>query len=136
MSSIRYVQKNTEGPMKIRALVVDDDRLQLKLLIAFLKKLNFEGNTAENGEEAVKKMRAGQYDICFMDIQMPRMDGVEATKIIKNEITKDMPIIAVTALEDFNYDRSIKEGLDDYIKKPVSMEQLKEVIVKHCTKDQ
>jgi len=118
--------------MKIRALVVDDDKIQLRLFIAFLKKLNFEGNTAINGEEAVEKMRDGQYDICFMDIQMPVMDGIEATRIIKEEINRDIPIIAVTALDDFNYDKSIKEGLDDYLGKPVSLDQLKEVITKHC----
>ena len=118
--------------MKIRALVVDDDKIQLKLLIAFLKKLNFEGNTAKNGEEAVNKMRSGHYDICFMDIQMPVMDGIEATKIIKEEVNKDIPIIAVTALNNFSYDKSIEVGLDDYLGKPVSLEQLKEVIDKHC----
>jgi len=121
--------------MKIRALVVDDDRIQLKLLIMFLKKLNFEGNTAKNGEEAVEKMKAGQYDICFMDIQMPIMDGIEATKLIREEITKDMPIIAITALDNFNYDRSIETGMNDCLKKPVSLEQLKEVITKHCDQD-
>jgi len=121
--------------MKIRALVVDDDKIQLRLLTAFLKKLNFEGNTAVNGEEAVNKMRNGRYDICFMDIQMPVMDGIEATKIIKEEINKDVPIIAVTALSDFNYEKSIKEGLDDYLSKPVSLEQLKRIINKHCNEN-
>ena len=121
--------------MKIRALVVDDDKLQLTLLAAFLKKLNFEGNTAQNGEEAVEKLKDGQYDICFMDIQMPVMDGIEATKIIREKITKDMPIIAVTALDNFNYDRSIETGMNDCLKKPVSLEQLKEVIAKHCDQD-
>ncbi len=120
--------------MKIRALVVDDDKLQLRLITAFLKKLNFEGSTAENGVEAVELMKNGHYDICFMDIQMPRMDGIEATRTIKKEINKDIPIIAVTALSEFNYDLSIKMGLDDYMGKPVSLEQLKKVIEKHCKK--
>jgi len=118
--------------MKIRALVVDDDKTQLTLITAFLKKLNFEGNTAANGEEAVNIMRDGQFDICFMDLQMPVMDGVEAAKIIKEEINKDLPIIAVTGMDNFQYDDNIKNFIDDYLIKPVSMEQLKEVIVKHC----
>jgi len=118
--------------MKIRALVVDEDIIQLRLLTAYLKKLNFEGNTAVNGEEAVNKMRTGQYDICFMDIQMPVMNGIEATKIIKEEINKDVPIIAVTALINFNYEKCIKAGLDDYLSKPVSLEQLEGIIEKHC----
>jgi len=62
---------------------------------------------------------------------MPVMDGIEATRIIKEEITKDVPIIAVTALNDFNYDKSIEAGMDGYLGKPVTLEQLKEVIAKH-----
>ena len=127
------IKKKGNNHMKIRALVVDDDKTQLKLFISFLKKLNFEGNTAANGEEAVDKMKNdGGYDICFMDIQMPVMDGVEATKIIKEEITKDTPIIAITAMPDFNYDKSVEMGMDDYLGKPVALEQLKEVIARHC----
>jgi len=118
--------------MKIRALVVDDDQTQLRLLTAFLKKLNFEGNTAVNGEEAVDKMRDGQYDICFMDLQMPIMNGLEASQIIKEEITKDVPIIAVTGMDNFQYDDNIKKCMDDFIEKPVSLERLEVIIAKHC----
>jgi CheY-like chemotaxis protein len=118
--------------MKIRALVVDDDKVQLKLLLASLKKLNFEGDTASNGEEAVNKIRNGQFDICFMDIQMPLMDGVEATKIIREKINKDIPIIAITAMTDFDHNKSIASGMNGYLNKPITLEQLKEVIAKHC----
>ena len=121
--------------MKIKALVVDDNKIQLTLLAAFLKKLNFESDTAINGEEAVNKIRGGQFDICFMDIQMPVMDGIEATKIIREEITKDIPIIAVTSLADFNYDKSIEVGMNDYLDKPVSLEQLEAIISKHCNQN-
>ena len=118
--------------MKIKALIVDDDEIHLKILMMFLKKLSFEGSTALNGVEAVNLMKSGHYDICFMDIQMPVMDGIEATRTIKKEIDKDIPIIAVTALSEFNYDKSIEMGLDDYLSKPVSLAQLKDVINKHC----
>jgi len=112
--------------MKIKALVVDDDGIQLKLLTTFLKKLNFEGNTATNGEEAVEKMRDGEYDICFMDIQMPVMDGWEATRRLKESVdTKHIPIIAVTAhAMEGDREKIIRAGCDDYIAKPVDIEDL------------
>ncbi len=118
--------------MKIKALVVDDDHLLLKLLVKYLKELNFEGNSASNGQEAVDKLRNGQYDICFIDIQMPVMDGIEATKIIREEISKDIPIIAITSLSDFSYEKSLEAGMSDYLKKPVELATLKEIIAKHC----
>jgi len=120
--------------MKIRALVVDDDHLLLKLLVSYLKRLNFEGKTAVNGKEAVEILRTGQFDICFMDIQMPIMDGIEATKVIREEISKDIPIVAVTSLENFTYEKSLEAGMNDYLKKPVEFETLKEVIAKYCQK--
>lgn len=112
--------------------MVDDDHVQLKLLVSFLKKMDFEGNTAADGKEAVEKLKDGQYDIVFMDIQMPEMDGIEATRIIREELNITLPIIAVTSMDDFDYDKSIASGMNDYLKKPVALEQLKEVITKHC----
>lgn len=123
---------DTKVPRKIKALVVDDDRLQLKLLVKYLESLNCTGKMAENGQKAVDLLKNENFDICFMDIQMPVMDGVEAAKIIKENITKDMPIIAVTSMQEFNYEVSRKFGLDDYLGKPVSLEGLKGVIAKHC----
>jgi len=126
--------KPKEDKVKIRALVVDDNILNLKLLTAFLKKMNFEGDAAVNGEEAVEKMRGNQYDICFMDIQMPVMGGVEATKIIRKEISQDIPIIAVTAVNDFTLKKSLEAGMTDYLSKPVSLAVLKTIISKYCNK--
>jgi len=65
---------------------------------------------------------------------MPVMGGVEATKIIKEEVSKDMPIIAITGIDNFTYEKSIENGMDDYLNKPVDIETLKAVISKHCIK--
>ena len=118
--------------MKIRVLVVDDDPMQLKLLTTFLTKLNLTSTTAKNGIEAVERMREDRYDIILMDIQMPQMDGAEATRIIRNEISKDVPIIAVTAINNFTFKKCIELGMNDYLPKPVNAEMLNEVIAKHC----
>lgn len=131
----RTKMEDTNGDKKkIQTLVVDDDLLNTKLLVAFLKKLDCESDTAVNGEEAVAKIKDKQYDICFMDIQMPIMGGVEATKIIREEITKDLPIIAVTAIAEFTQDKSIEAGMNDCLSKPVSIELLKKTVAKYTHK--
>jgi len=120
--------------ISIKALVVDDNSLNLKLLSVFLKKLNIEGDVAVNGQEAVEMARNNQYDICFMDIQMPVMGGVEATKIIRKEISKDLPIIAVTAVSEFTLENSLEAGMNDFLSKPVDLTVLKDIISKYCKK--
>ena len=118
--------------MKYKALVVDDNALNLKLLTAFLKKLGCACDTAVNGQEAVAKAKNSIYDICFMDIQMPVMSGTEATKVIRETISQDLPIIAVTAVSDYTRERSLADGMNDYIGKPVDREKLKGILAKHC----
>lgn len=124
--------KNKQWDLK--ALIVDDNSLNVKLLSVFLKKLNVEGAVAVNGQEAVNMAKADQYDICFMDIQMPVMGGVEATKIIREEISKDLPIIAITAVSEFTLEKSLEAGMNDYISKPVDLAVLKNIILKYCKK--
>ena len=106
--------------------------MQLKLLIKLLKSLDFQGKTAKNGQEAVDLVKNEGFDICFMDIQMPVMDGIEATKIIKQDLKKTMPVIAVTSIDGFSHEKSIAAGLDGYLKKPVDLNHLKQVIEKYC----
>jgi CheY-like chemotaxis protein len=120
--------------MKFKVLVVDDNSINLKLLTAFLKKLDCTCDTAVNGEEAVMKVKSRPYDICFMDIQMPVMSGVEATQIIREEVSQDLPIIAVTAVSDYSRERSLADGMNDFISKPVDRERLKDILSKHCHK--
>ena len=126
------MRKKTPMRMKFKALVVDDNPMNLKLLTAFLTKLNCACDTAVNGEEAVTKARCGTYDICFMDIQMPVMSGVDATRIIRQEISKELPIIAVTAVNGYTRNRSLADGMNDYLGKPVNWAVLKSILAKFC----
>lgn len=118
--------------MNIKALIVDDDRIHLKLLKNYLLKLECDSILASNGQEAVDIARKQTFDICFMDIQMPVMDGISASKIIKSEVAPTLPIIATTTLTDFDYDKSIAAGMDDYLKKPVDFSALRTVVEKHA----
>jgi len=126
--------KTRDKPMNLKALIVDDNSMNVKLLSVFLKKLNIEWDIAINGQEAVDMTRNKPYDICFMDIQMPVMGGVEATKIIREEISTDLPIIAITAVVEFTHENSLETGMDDFIAKPVDLKVLKDIIFKYCNK--
>jgi len=126
--------KTRDKPMNLKALIVDDNSMNVKLLSVFLKKLNIEWDIAINGQEAVDMTRNKPYDICFMDIQMPVMGGVEATKIIREEISTDLPIIAITAVVEFTPEKSLEAGMNDFIAKPVDLKVLKDIIFKYCNK--
>lgn len=119
----------------LKVLEVDDDDGCSYLMCIYLKELGIkEIDTAFNGEEAVEKIKNNSYDIVLMDIKMPLMDGIEATKIIRKDISKDLPIIAVTAFvmpED--QEKYYESGMNGFCAKPVSGDTLKENILKFCS---
>jgi CheY-like chemotaxis protein len=88
---------------------------------------------AKNGKEAVEMLRKDNpYDIIFMDMQMPEMNGVDATRIIRNEICSDTPVIALSAAvlkED--RENATDAGMNDFLEKPVNVERLKEILKKY-----
>jgi len=97
---------------------------------ALLNSTDYNIDTADNGIEAIEMYKNGNYDIILMDIQMPLMDGYEATKIIRSDIKgKKIPIIALTA-NAFEQDKinCINSGMDDFLAKPIRKENLKEKI--------
>ena len=113
-----------------KALVAEDNIINQKLIVNILKGFGLTVDVANNGLEAVEKRKSVQdYDLIFMDIQMPIMDGIEATKIIKkyedeNGLTT-IPVIALTANAlKGDRERLLKEGLDEYISKPIEMAEL------------
>ncbi len=108
-------------------LVVEDNRINQKVLSHQLINLGYAIEVAENGEEAVAKVKTRRYDLIFMDVQMPVMDGFQATQEIRSlgEGLSSIPIVAVTA----NAFQSEKEkcfsfGMDDYLTKPVDKDRL------------
>ena len=118
----------TSGAKKI--VIVEDNPFNMELVhdILAIKGYDiYEAVDAEKGLEIINKIR---HDLVLMDIQLPGMDGVEATKIIKaQESTKDIPVIAVTA-NAMKGDREefISEGFDDYISKPIEISILTEKV--------
>jgi CheY-like chemotaxis protein/nitrogen-specific signal transduction histidine kinase len=115
----------------IRILVVDDVISNQQLMKAYLGMFGCISEFADNGQEAINKIKGGSYDICLMDIQMPILDGIEATKIIRAEISKDLPIIALTAAvmkEDLA--KSQAAGMNDFLTKPLEINKLKSMLLK------
>ena len=107
-------------------LLVDDNMVNRQVAGEILKKSGCNVDLAVNGHDAINKARQKHYDIIFMDIQMPDMDGVTATKKIKALGIKNLaPIVAMTAYSmKEDKERFIKSGLDDYISKPIKANEL------------
>ena len=114
-----------------KILVVDDNPMNRMLVVKVLQKKGFETDIAENGKIAVFKVGNNKYDMVLMDLQMPEMDGYEATKVIRarQDDKKDIPIIAMTAhATDGEKERCLALGMDEFIPKPFYPEELYEKI--------
>ncbi|MBF0385151.1 MAG: response regulator [Candidatus Omnitrophica bacterium] len=115
-------------------LVVDDLAPNWKLANAFLKKFGCESEYAQNGKEAVEKLMLQKYDLCLMDIHMPVMDGFDAIKYIRSNITNEMPIVVMlgTATQA-DYERAISLGANGSCEKPLSMDRIQRVLDRFVT---
>lgn len=116
-----------------RILLVEDNPVNQKLARIILNKAGYHVETANNGSEAVDMyMKTPQdFDLVFMDVQMPEMDGIEATKSIRKAGFKDIPIVALTshALKG-DREKCLKAGMNDYITKPIKREFVFDVLNK------
>ncbi|MCF2501844.1 ATP-binding protein [Dyadobacter sp. CY107] len=118
---------SSEFPLKI--LVAEDNLVNQKFIDYVLKKLGYEVAMAENGLQAIEKLAITMYDVILMDLQMPIMDGLEATKLIRKDHSTLPYIVALTAnamTEDRN--NCLNNGMDDYMAKPMKLEVIKEVL--------
>ncbi len=123
--------------MAQRILLVDDEEGIRKVLGISLADGGYEVSTAENGEQAIESVKKGTYDAVLMDIHMPVMDGLTATRIIREEIrNKDLPIIAMTAHTiNHNKEKCLQAGMDEFIPKPFKPAQLIAVLSKYFLPD-
>ncbi len=111
-----------------KLLIVDDNEMNLKVAKGLLEPLQVQIDTAENGKQAVEKVKKHQYDMVFMDHMMPVMDGVEATKAIRaldGEYFKELPIIALSANATVEAQTLFREnGFFDFVPKPIKVTEI------------
>jgi two-component system, sensor histidine kinase and response regulator len=109
----------------LRILVAEDNEINQKLIIRILSKLGYEAGLAHNGKEVLEMAALQSYDLILMDVQMPEMDGLEATRMVRLCLEKQPVIIAMTANAlDGDQNNCIQAGMDDYICKPVELNEL------------
>ena len=116
-------------------LIVEDDALNMKLLRSILQLKNFAVLEAENAEVGIQLAREHTPDMILMDIQLPGIDGVEATKLILNDgELKNTPIIAVSSLAmQSDKDVALSAGVKEYITKPINKKNLMNAIHKYLS---
>jgi two-component system, cell cycle response regulator DivK len=116
-------------------LVVDDFEDTLEMLKVLLEKLGYEVHLARDGWKAVESVKRQVPDLILMDMALPQVNGIAATKLIRqlNEAS-DIPIIAFTASGKFIYRQAIDAGCNDLIEKPVDIQKLKLILKKYLKK--
>lgn len=113
-----------QNPKK-KVLVVEDNPMNMILVKEILTANGFEVIEAYNGHDAIKRVSEERPDLILMDLNLPEMDGVTATKILKsNTPSKDIPIVAITASAmKGDEEKILAEGFDGYIAKPIDMKR-------------
>lgn len=116
-----------------RLLMAEDNEINRKLADLLFRRNNLSLDFANNGQEAVDAVLKDHYDLVFMDIEMPVLDGIEATKAIK-EAQGDAapPIVALTAHSlQGDRERFLEAGMVDYITKPIDLKRLEEILAQY-----
>lgn len=117
---------------KAFVLIVEDNTINQRLLHHWFQLWNVQYDIANNGAEAIEKLKINTYDLLLMDMQMPVMDGYAATKLIRNDLQLDVPIIAMTAhAMPGEKEKCLQAGMDDYVAKPLMEEDLKHMLLKY-----
>ncbi|MBN2011275.1 response regulator, partial [candidate division KSB1 bacterium] len=129
-------QNSAEDQQSLKILLAEDNIINQKVAVSLLtKKWKHNVTIANDGAEAIEALKNNDFDLILMDIQMPNMDGIEATKAIRNSnsanINSQIPIIAMTAhAMKGDKEKFLEAGMDDYISKPINVDEVLNVIKK------
>ncbi|MBC7949105.1 MAG: response regulator [Chitinophagaceae bacterium] len=123
--SIKPLSEHFGATFPLKILVAEDNLINQKIISKILSKLGYEATVANNGKEALEIVSNEPFDIILMDVQMPEMDGLEATRMIRTCLEVQPVIIALTAnVMQGDRDACMQAGMDDYLSKPVELKEL------------
>jgi CheY-like chemotaxis protein/nitrogen-specific signal transduction histidine kinase len=129
------LEKTPQLTKEVKVLVVEDNLINQRLIQILLQQYNLSVSISSNGLEAVEMSAKNKYDLIFMDIDMPQMNGIVATKKIKARFVSEqdrMPIIALTAMAmEGDKEMLLSEGLDDYLSKPITRDKIEYILNKY-----
>ena len=133
MAPADYGPRKLAAGQEVAVLVADDRQTNRDILVKLLAGAGFATDEARNGEEALAKLRAGRFQLVLMDVRMPIMNGLEATRIIRGDVDlRDIIVIAVSASAFPNSrERVIEAGCDDFLSKPLRAAEVFEKIARH-----
>ena len=125
------VEFSKQYPLSI--LIGEDDKMNQKFAMKILNKLGYQAHIANNGQEVLEMVSQRNYDVILMDVQMPVMNGLEATKMIRVCLA-DQPFIVAMTANTLQGDREecMKAGMDDYISKPINLKDLV-IVLERCS---
>jgi len=127
--AVPSTEQITEGSSSVRVLLVEDNAVNQRVVLAMLRKRQFVVDVASNGRQALDKLEGADevpYQLVLMDVQMPVLDGLETTRLIRRNVRwKNLPVIALTAhAMTGDRERCLEAGMNGYISKPVQTSQL------------
>jgi signal transduction histidine kinase/CheY-like chemotaxis protein len=128
-------EKNLANIYPMRILVADDNTINQRIVRKVFEMIGYNIDLASNGIEVLECIDKAKYDIIFMDIQMPLMDGYETTSAIRAQKSKQQPLIIAMTANAMNGDEQacLDQGMDDYISKPIVINQIRNIISKWGT---
>jgi CheY-like chemotaxis protein len=129
--SVLRAEHSKLPPMSI--LIAEDNMINQKLIVRILKILGQEADVTTNGKEALQAVHQKKYDIVLMDVQMPEMDGNEATQRIRSEVPhENQPVIIAMTAHTLQGDREkcLEAGMNDYMSKPILIDEVRNMVQK------
>ena len=121
-------------PSELSILIAEDNLINQKVAQSIFKNIGYEIEIAKNGKVAAEMVEKNKYDVVFMDLLMPEIDGYQATERIRKS-GHNLPIIAMSADDDGKTKAAaLKAGMNDYVMKPAKVESIKQLLIKLFSK--
>ncbi|MBL1208928.1 response regulator [Geminocystis sp. GBBB08] len=137
ISTVETVGKNKVIKEYAHILIVEDDKVNQKIIMQVMKRLGYSFDVVNNGQECLEKVAKNNYNLIFMDCQMPILDGYDTTKKLRlNKDTQNLPIIGLTAFAmEGDREKCLAVGMSDYLTKPFSLKQVENLLNKWLSKN-